>query len=341
MSKEEYFYLYNQSNQDLWEKSTNNSCTISDLDKNRIKEVIRTAVIEKRMPESALSESIPTILKKLNLINNNKLTNAAVILFCKKEDLQFMQSNIRLARFKGIDKSEFLDNKTFRANAFDLYDKAMDFLHFTLPVAARIEEGKAERVETPTIPYKVLREAIVNALAHRDYSHPGGSVFIAVYDDRVNISNIGALPKGLELKQLPKEHPSIPRNPLIARVFYLCKKIEGWGRGTIDMIENCKKAGNPIPKYEEIGNSFSVTLPLKEPLRVVKKEQKYLNKLTERQQKIIQALQDGPMTRQQIMDSMNTSLSGRTMQFELAKLKKVGLIKSEGTGKFITWYLIH
>ena len=81
-----------------------------------------------------MQASIPEILKKLELIKHDKLTNAAVILFCKNEDKQFFQSNIKLARFKGTDKSEFLDHKTFKANAFDLYDKAMDFLTFVLPL---------------------------------------------------------------------------------------------------------------------------------------------------------------------------------------------------------------
>ncbi len=253
-------------NQTLWESLTGNTCKLSDLDRNRIKELVRMAVYAKRMPESAISESIPNVLNKLELTVNGKLTNAAVILFCKKENKQFMQSSIKMARFRGIDKTEFLDTKTFRGNAFDVYDKAMDFLVFCLPVAARIEENNPIRVETPAIPYKVLREALTNALIHRDYSNPGGSIFVAVYDDRVNITNIGALPKGVDLKKLSKEHASIQRNPLIAQVFYLCDKIEKWGRGTIDMINDCKKAGIPAPIYEEIGNTFSVTFPLKESI---------------------------------------------------------------------------
>jgi len=269
MSKEEYIYLHNQNNPPLWESLTSNTCKLSDLDRNRIREVVRKAVAAKRLPESAIDLSIPDILKKLSLIVNDKLTNAAVILFCKNEIKQFMQSQLKLARFKGTNKTEFLDNKMFKANAFDLYDKAMDFLNFSLPVAARIVPGNPERVEEPAIPYSVLREAVTNAFVHRDYSNAGGSIDIAIYDDRVNISNIGSLPKGVLLSQLFKEHRSIPRNPLIANVFYLCGRIERWGRGTLDMIQDCKNAGNPLPIYEESGGSFSLTLPLKEPIRNV------------------------------------------------------------------------
>ena len=269
MSKEEYTYLHNINFPILWEKLTNNNCKVADLDKEKIKDVIREAVDAKRLPGSALKASVTAILEKLGLIVNEKITNAAVTLFGKNEQKQFMQCNVKLARFKGVTKSEFIDTKYIVGNAFNIYDETMKFLHFNLPVAARIESGKAARVETPAIPYSVLREALVNALVHRDYSNAGGSLAVAVYNDRVNISNTGSLPKGIVLKELSKDHPSILRNPLIAHIFYLCGKIEKWGRGTIDMIEVCKKSGNPQPVYEEIGGSFSVTFPLKEPIRLV------------------------------------------------------------------------
>lgn len=266
MPKEEYIYLYNKNNPALWESLINDKCTIKDLDQNRIKEVVRRAVLGKRLPEDALTATISDILKKLNLMVGNKLTNAAVILFCKDANKQFMQSSIKLARFRGIDKTEFIDNKELRANAFDLYDKAESFLTFMLPLAAHIEKNSRYRIETPAIPYTVLREALINALVHRDYSYVGGSVDIAVYDDRVEISNNGNLPHGVNLKLLTQAHKSIPRNPLIANVFYICRMIERWGRGTVDMLKESQAAGNPLPIYQEMGNVFSVILPLKESM---------------------------------------------------------------------------
>lgn len=341
MTKEEHVYLHNKNNPALWESLTNNACRLIDLDRNRIKEVVRMAVEVGRLPENAISATIPDILKKFKLIVNEKITNAAVILFCKNEDKQFFQSNIKLARFNGVDKTSFIDAKTFTGNAFDLYDKSMVFLSSNLPIAARIEEGNSNRIENPAIPFKVLREALTNALVHRDYSHAGGSVAVAIYDDRINITNIGSLPKGVQLNQLSKEHPSIKRNPLIAHVFYLCGKIEGWGRGTLDMIQDCKKAGNPPPKYEEIGGSFSLTLTFKEPLRaIITKEPKKINlKLTDRQKEIVHILQEGPLKIPQIKELMSKVLTDRIMQVELAKLKAMGLIESKGKTKATTWYL--
>ncbi|HEV2601934.1 MAG TPA: ATP-binding protein [Candidatus Babeliales bacterium] len=342
MSKEEYIYLHNKNNQTTWESLTGNTCTLSDLDRNRIKEVVRMTVYEKRMPEPAISESIPDILKKLHLTIDGKLTNAAVILFAKKEDKQFLQCNMKMARFRGTDKSEFFDTKSFRGNAFDIYDKAMDFLVFSLPVAARIEPNNPIRVESPAIPYKALREAVTNAIIHRDYSQAGGSISIAIYDDRVNISNTGTLPKGVALNQLSKEHQSILRNPLIAQVFYLCGKIEKWGRGTVEMINDCKKVGNPPPKYEEIGGGFSLTLPLKEHISSIKKQKPAevdLNALTSRQKKIIQVLGQGPLTTAEIIRKMRLTITNRTIQLDLLRLKELGFIKSTGKARFTMWSL--
>ncbi len=342
MSKEEYTYLYNKYHPTTWEGLPNTLCTLNDLDRKRIKQIIDLAIIEKRLPAAAKNSTVPDILKKLGLVVNNKLTNAAVILFCKNEEKQFIQSVIQLGRFKGVNKKEFLDNKILKGNAFDLYDKTLDFLAFFLPVAARIEEGKPQRIETPAIPYKVLREALANALVHRDYSHAGGSISIAIYDDRINISNIGALPVGVELKELSKEHSSVLRNPRIANVFYLCGNIEKWGRGTLDMIDDCKKVGNPLPIFEERGGSFSVTLPFKEPIRsVIYTQTVPSHKLTQRQKEIITVLQHGPLKSQEINEQLSKSLNERVVRLELAKLKKMGIIKSIGKTKSTTWSLIN
>lgn len=344
MPKEEYISLHNTINPEEWESLANNHCTVKDLDHIRIKEVVRAAVARKRLPHSALDESIPSILKKLHLIADQKLTNAAVILFCKDEQKEFIQSNIKVARFRGIDKTEFIDAKMYRANAFDLYEKADQFLSLVLPVAARIVPGQAERVETPKIPYVVLREALVNALVHRDYSHRGGSIDVAVYDDRVEIANSGFLMSGVHVTELTKNHKSVLRNPLIAHVFYICGNIEKWGRGTLEMARECKSAGNPAPQFEEIGGGFLVTLPFKESLRTIiydKIPQSNFNKITDRQKEIISILKTaGALKRSEIMARMTTPLTDRTIQLELSALKQLGLIKSEGRSRSSIWSLI-
>ncbi len=109
------------------------------------------------------------------------------------------------------------------------------------------------------------------------------------------------------------------------------------------MIQDCRKAGNPPLKFEEIGGSFSVTLPLKESIRGAISKQEWLvdlNKLTARQKKILNILKAGPLNRQQLMVKMQTTLTDRSMQLELAKLKDIGLIKSEGKAKATIWSVV-
>lgn len=340
MTQEVFAHLYSKVNFSAWESSTNNNCTIKDLDHKRIKEIVEMAIYRGRLPASAGRLSIPIILDKFELMVGEKLTNAAVILFCKNERKQFIQSTLKFARFKGIDKREFINSKDLRANALDLFDDAMDFLIYYLPVAARIEEGNPIRVETPTIPYKVLREAVANALIHRDYSYEGGSMEIALYDDRITVSNHGSLPVGIRLNQLSKEHRSIPRNKRIAGVFYLSGIIEKWGRGTLDMIRDSKLVGNPPPRFDEAGDSFSVTLPFKESIRTVIYEKPLIGyKLTMRQKQILDVLQNGPLSRQELMEKIHVSIKVRSMQLELNKLQDMGLIESRGKTKAITWSL--
>jgi len=342
MPQEEYKRILHTHKPKIdWECLTTNDCAINDLDKGLIRKVVDVAIASGRLTEIAARASVTEILNKLELLIDGQLTNAAIVLFCKKEQKQFIQSNIKLARFKGITKSEFLDSKVLRSNAFDLYDHAMTFLDFNLPVAARIEEGNPLRIEIPAIPYKVLREALVNALCHRDYSIRGGSISVAIYDDRVEIGSTGLLPEGVKIKQLTQKHLSIQRNPLIANVFYLCRMIEKWGRGTQEMIELSKQSGNPVPHFEEVTNSVLVTIPFKEPIRTTPIALSSSIKLTERQKLILDMLKNGPLNRKSIKEKLKDNPDDRVLQRELLVLKNLELITQEGGSKNIVWALPH
>src|SRR5262249_13582869 len=105
-------------------------------------------------------------------------------------------------------------------HAFQLLDEAMLFIQRHLPVAGRILPDRLERVDEPLFPLAALREALVNAICHRDYQYPGGASSLAIYDDRLEIWSEGTLPFGLRVEDLKRNHASRLRNPLIAGVFY-------------------------------------------------------------------------------------------------------------------------
>jgi len=118
--------------------------------------------------------------------------------------------------------------------------------------------GRLQRKETWKYPLEALREAVINALIHRDYTITG-EIQVRLYEDRLVISNPGRLPEGITPEQLREpEHLSIPRNPLLAQVFYYAGLIEKWVTETTRIIELCRAQNLPDPKFEELSNAFKV-----------------------------------------------------------------------------------
>ena len=187
-------------------------------------------------------------------MHNGILNNAAVVLFAKPDIYGYTQCLLRLARFRGTDKMEFIDSQRIQGNIFLLFDAAMAFIFKHLSLSGKIEGF--EREEQLTVPYKAIREGVINSLCHRCYREPGGSVGIAIYDDRVEIENPGTLPKGWDMNKFLTEHESQPQNPLIANVLYKRKVLESWGRGINLIMEECEKANLPKPEFKVSGNAM-------------------------------------------------------------------------------------
>src|SRR5262249_2879536 len=156
-----------------------------------------------------------------------------------------------------------------------------------------------------------LREALVNALCHRDYSLAGGAVSVVIYDDRLEISSTGSLPFGLTMADLKRKHPSRPRNPLLANVFYLRGLIERWGRGTQKIVSLGVEAGRPEPEFEEsVGELIVRFLP-----REYTPPHRVSHDLTERQRRILHYLRDGEKHRLgQIMVGIGVNLPASTLR---------------------------
>src|SRR3990172_5645642 len=144
-------------------------------------------------------------------------------------------------------------------NAFAMVREGMAFLERTMPLGARFPEGEIFREDRFPVPLDALREIILNAVMHRDYSHYSGYVAIAVFDDRIEIRSFGRLPTGITVKQLSGKHDSKPVNPLIAGAFHRTGAVEVWGRGTNRVIAICRKHGAAPPIFEERQGFFVVT----------------------------------------------------------------------------------
>lgn len=128
-----------------------------------------------------------------------------------------------------------------------------------VPIAGRVIPGKMIREDQPWYPPRATREALANALCHRDYTIAGGAVAVAIYDDHLEITNPGELQFGITPEKLTRPHESKPWNPIIANVFYRAGIIERWGMGTLNIIDWCVENGNPSPTWDDQSGSVFVS----------------------------------------------------------------------------------
>lgn len=246
MSQEKYnLLLLQRGGKYGWEAIINENLKIENLDVDIVRGAVRMGVESGRLPETTLMEDIPIILRKFELSSSDgMLKNAAAVLFGKNLS-DYPQCLLRMARFKGTNKDEFIDNQRVRGNIFELLDAAMAFFFKHLSLSGKVE--KLYREEELSIPYKALRESCINSFSHRLYHKPGSSVSIAIYDDRVEVTNSGTFPEDMTLERLLGPHDSEPQNPIIANVLYKSKVLESWGRGIGLMINECRRVGLPSP----------------------------------------------------------------------------------------------
>ena len=241
----------------LWEEETNPDLTLDKIDEDSFWRLVRAGVEAGRIPERMLHKSISEVVDSMHLSSNGVLKNAMAALFVQ-EPYASIQFHLKMARFSGTTKHDFVDNRRVIGNIFQLYDAGMDFFFKHLNLSGTFVDGQPERVEALTIPYKALRECLLNALAHRIYHLFNSFVSIAIYDDRVEVENSGALPEDLSLEDLMKPHSSHAQNPLIAQVMYYGKYLETWGRGIELMKEQCEQAGVSAPQFEVERGCFRV-----------------------------------------------------------------------------------
>ena len=319
-----------------WENRPAENWSLDDLDASRIHRIVGLARQRGRL--DAPGDDPAKLLRGLGLCSNEVLQKSAVVLFGKAEQIgaRMPQCLLRVARFRGLDRSEFLDNRQFRGNAFDLLEHAERFLHDTLPIAGRIIPGRMAREDKPLYPPLATREALLNALCHRDYSIAGGSIGVAVYDDRLEVTSIGPLHFGLTPKKLLKEHDPEPWNPDIANTFFRCGFSENWGRGTLEMTQLTVDAG--LPRPEILDRNGFVTVRFWRDHEVARR-----SAADDRKRMILTLLErtgDNGLSKREIHDRLVPPASERQVRRALEELQKERLATCPKSGPSARWRLL-
>ena len=239
-----------------WDKQLLPDLTIDDINENDVISFVKLSNEERNSDIGSLRDT-KSHLEKLNLIQNEKLTNAALLLFGKHPQKYFPRSIIKCAKFAGSEPVDFLDIQEISGTIIGQVPDVLNFIRKHINVSVDIS-GKAQRDEIWDYPKEALREAVINAICHRNYEDTG-NVQIRIFDDKIEIWNPGTLPAGITIQSLMEHHRSLPRNELIARCFYLIKFIEQWGTGTNRILSFCRSAGLKDPKFEVKDNDFIVT----------------------------------------------------------------------------------
>ena len=232
---------------------------MGDISSEKLKWFLETA---RRERNYALSEETPArkVLAHLNLLDGKYPSHAAVLLFCDMPQRFLPTSEVKCMHFHGtVVRKPIPSYQIFKGPLFELVDHAVDF------VMSKINRSVGTRALGPQapveyeLPIEAVTEAVVNAVAHRDYAS-NASVQVMLFADRLEVWNPGELPPSLTPERLREPHASIPRNPLVAEPLYLARYIEKAGSGTLDMIEKCSEARLPAPDFEERAGQFVTTI---------------------------------------------------------------------------------
>jgi len=286
---------------------------------------------QKRLPHVHPNAPEP-LLQNLGLLIENRLTNAGALLFARQPQERFVLARVRIGVFRS--PTEIVDSHEFEGTLWQQLDGAMERFRRLLQVRFEVKvteptlEG-LQRKEIWEYPLDALREALINALIHRDYTLTA-DIQIRVRDDRLEVWSPGRLPQGIRLDQLREpQHPSVLRNPLLAQAFYYAGLIERWGTGTTRIIALCREQALPEPEFVEQPGGFRVVF-LKDPFTPERLRQMGLN---ERQIKAVLYVKE----RGSISNREYQALSGvskPTATRELEGLSALGVLKRLGvTGR--------
>ncbi len=300
------------------------------FDPKKLEHFLRLAGISKVLDASTVLTNLGVAEKQEGKVIFN---NTGILFFSKNLADIYFHTAITCVLYKGIEKIDVLDRRDFNEDLISSIDRAMIFLKQYIPLKYEMT-GEPRRREIPEIPYEALREAIINAAAHRDYFKKGTNIMIEMFDDRIDITNFGGLAKGLKPEDFGKK--SVLRNPNIANLLHRAGYIEKMGTGINKMKNLISKAGLPPIKFE-FDNFFTVTF--KRPKMIPQKIENVPKNVPKIQRIIIVEMKkNNKITYDELAKIIGKNR--RTILRHISVLKEMGIIKRIGPAKGGHWEVV-
>ena len=324
-----------------FDASNDNGATLDDLDEDKMKNFIHMARTKRNFP-LPVETSPMSLLTHLDLIDDNgRLANAAILLFGKKPQKYFITSEVKCVQFYGnVVEKPMPAYQIYRGDVFELVDQATSFVMSRIDnwVGTRKDGEKADIPTRPEIPIDAVKETIVNAVCHRDYTS-NASVQIMLFKDRLEVWNPGTLPYGLTVQKLHGPHKSLPANPLLADPMYWNGYIEKVGTGTEDIINKCREYGLKTPEfYQEEDFRVVIWRAYNEgsvPMMIQGRSKAFQSVPTD-EERLLEAIKETPsISRAELSKRLN--ISERQVRKITGLLREKGILIREGgnSGKWI------
>lgn len=232
--------------------------SLDDVDPGRVRWFVEAAQAKRGFPLSPTT-AVYEILTHLNLLKSTGVTNAGILLFGKQPQRFFITAEVRCVMFHGNEVSKPIPSyQVYKGDVFQQVNQAVDFVLSRINVSVGDRSASVDAPVAYEIPPTAIAEAVVNAIAHRDYTSQA-SVQVMLFRNRLEIWNPGQLPFYLPISKLKQPHASYPPNPLLAEPLYLSGYIERLGTGIPDMIKACVSAGLQEPDLVQ-DEAFKVIL---------------------------------------------------------------------------------
>ena len=336
MSHDELRIIFAENEPLPFEEKTVRGFTFDDISETKILAFVKETGI--RMGSIA----VPEFLRSLKVADQSQVKNAGILFFAKDLYEYLHQAQMTLLAFKGTSRLHIYDRRDVRDDLLTQFNEAVAFLKKHLNV--RSEILGVNRKDIYEIPLEALREALVNALMHRDYSITGTQVSVEVYDDRVEIVNPGGLPKGLSVRDLGTV--SIRRNELIADLFFRLHKVERIGMGIQKMKEAMVAAGLREPTFEP-DRFFRAIFHRASDLAMKERKEGWEKKFGEGSEKSSEKSSEKILA---LLEARNTAsareiavilgLTPRAVEKHIAALKTAGRLKRVGPAKGGRWEVV-